>query len=414
MTHRPEQDRQEILAALERALADESLAPETAHQGRQILERARAEVRIAVTGPPGSGKSHVAALLAGLARLPEGGTIPPLELRWGDAESASFALEGGGSETVSQLCFAPSSGAPARTLRLCLPLPALREISLQEIALPEAPDPAAQEPGATLARADIILWCGQDFPPQQQAFWAAMPDARKDHAFFVLSKADLLAEAGILAERIAALEECVAEEFHSLIPVATRPALAALDERGAPRDPQAWSASGGKALRGTILRQARLGRQAHLDRAALFLERLRASEGAACAPPPSPRPPSRPRRQPAPRAPEAAQAAEPAEALRPAHDLLREKALQMLEIARDNEDRAARILAECVAITREIARMLEPSPGAGPEADRLHARWLEAGDVMILLQMEDGIGPAADALSVLMQLRRDMEELIAA
>ncbi len=46
--------------------------------------------------------------------------------------------------------------------------------------------------------------------------------------------------------------------------------------------------------------------------------------------------------------------------------------------------------------------------------DRRIDELAEAQDMMVLMQVEDGDGPAADAVTLLVQLRRDMEMQLAA
>jgi hypothetical protein len=125
----------------------------------------------------------------------------------------------------------------------------------------------------------MVIWCSQAFTPAERWLWSAMPDRLKDHGFLVLTKADELIREGTLADADRRLDDIVAEEFHSLVPVATLQGLAALcRDTGTDRD--ALAASGAEALISALLAHVEQGRRADLDAALLFLSRFGGGPGA--------------------------------------------------------------------------------------------------------------------------------------
>jgi hypothetical protein len=91
-------------------------------------------------------------------------------------------------------------------------------------------------------RAQILIWCTQEFSEVERLLWKLVPGGLRDHAFLALTKADELQRAGVLTQRLALMNTALTEEFCEILPVATLRALAAL-EKG-PADQAAFAASG--------------------------------------------------------------------------------------------------------------------------------------------------------------------------
>lgn len=231
--------------------------------------------------------------------------------------------------------------------------------------MPLDADMSAQPLGPRLAAADIVLWCARDFGPGDAALWGSVPDPLKDHSFLVITHADVLAAEGRLPQTLTAIGARAADEFHSIFPLVT-PRAAAAAEAG---DGEALKASGGAALLLALRRQIALGREADRDLALLLLDRH----------------PTDPVGR--------VSATDNWIALQPVLDSGRSR------IATAGTDPAALLAAAC-----ETAQELAGT-AATLTPDPLAEEILGVADTMLLLQMEGGPGPAADAIALLVQVR---------
>lgn len=275
------------------------------------------------------------------------------------------AMAGADADTARDL--AHRLTAPARVVVLTRGREAasLAEVTVAALHLPGLEpagttlpdDPAAL--AAVLARlsteADILLWCSDHFGATEAAAWAQVPDWLKDHSL-------LVALPGTSTTALAAMREAAQHDFARFV-----------------------APSGGSdcsALRDAVQALAGAGRGALVDAADVLL--LRAALPAA-----------RHGAQPAP--------AEPP--LRNQHcaDLahyLSQRGAELLPLA--TNPRA--VLDNCLAACEAVAESLSGTP----EADRALAEDVtDAADRMLLIAMEDGPAAAADAVAVLLQLRRD-------
>jgi energy-coupling factor transporter ATP-binding protein EcfA2 len=395
------------LAAL---LKSPALPARAALAGQQLLQRLTSPIRLAILGHPGSGKSQLLNLIAGERIIPPGAALPTVELRFG---SARRVLLVGADESVREVPLSAlgSLGRDAAAMvRIEAPLPILSALTLIEVS---GAGTAGEERAAVqwaAARADMVIWCSQAFTAAERWLWSAMPDRLKDHGFLVLTKADELIRAGSFAAQMAELEEVVAEEFHSLVPVATLQGLAAMcGDRGTDRE--ALAASGAEALIAALLGHVEQGRRADLDAALLFLSRF--GGGAAEAAPA----PVQVAEVPAPAAaaaavevPETVPAEATVEAEAPAADESVARAIDILQgaagplLARmDAAGHAEDILEGCAQAAQAVADTIDPV--ALPD---LHDEALEVAEMLVLLGLERSETAAADAVTLLLQLRRDL------
>ena len=392
-----------FLDALDTLLGSGRLPEVVVKKGRKILSRASEPVKILILGPQGAGKTQLANLLVGRRVVDAGAPCPPLEFTWSESEFSEFTYTDGSTAKLDGLHTEPPKPGTVTRLRLGLPAQSLNRVSLVEFTTGKG---APESFLSAVAAVDLVIWCGQDFQSDDKALWDMVPDAKKDHSFFVLTKADVFAAEGRLQDRLTSLQEHVGDEFHSLVPVATLQALNALPVHDDPSE-RAYQASGGKALVSTIARHVETGRKADLDTALLFLTRygLKPAEQPHASPPAN---------RTGSRAQSRLREGTSATALPPALELMRARGKELLELARDNQDRASAILAHCVATSEQLVGLLGDIDDDAPDAARLYETALDAADMIILMQMEDGIGPAADAVSVMLQLRREIESEVAA
>jgi energy-coupling factor transporter ATP-binding protein EcfA2 len=378
--------------------------------GQQLLQRLTSPIRLAILGHPGSGKSQLLNLIAGERIIPAGAVLPTVEVRFGPARRALIVGADGREREVPLAALGTMGREAAPMVRIEAPLPILQTLTLIEVS---GAGTAGEERAAVqwaAAKADMVIWCSQAFTAAERWLWSAMPDRLKDHGFLVLTKADELIRAGTFAAQMAALEEVVAEEFHSLVPVATLQGLAAMDGV-AGTNREALAASGAEALISAILGHLEQGRRADLDAALLFLSRFGSGAGAEAAPAPA-----EVAEAPAPAtvaAPVEAPVTVPAaatvdetlagdESVIRALDVLRGAAgplLARMEEAGHAED----ILEGCAQAAQAVADMIDPEV-----QPKLHDEALEVAEMLVLLGLERSETAAADAVTLLLQLRRDL------
>jgi hypothetical protein len=218
-----------------------------------------------------------------------------------------------------------------------------------------------------------------------------------------------------------------------------------------------FHASGGGALTSEVLRHAERGRRADFDSAHMFLARYQVDEGgerrtsrgvsSRGAPAPaveepavaSPEPAVPSQEVPAEAAPTkpdttpevikgpqvaAAAVAAAAEPIAKVENVaLFSDAIRFLRRRGDSLAKSAEELGEgsakglidnCVSAVEHLADLFSEDESGCQAADAFIDELAEAQDMMVLMQVEDGDGPAADAITLLLQLRRDMEMQLAA
>ena len=324
------------------------------------------------------------------------------------------------------------AGTKAAFLKLEIPARILQRTSLLEVVTDGTAADLSSAIDWSVRRTDIALWCSQAFDDLEQSVWRRVPDSLKDHAFLVLTKADLLSAEKVLSKRVASLETIVAEEFHSLFAVATLQALNAHGAGGA-IDEAMYHGSGGGALSAEILRHAERGRRADFDGAHMFLARYKINpdilqDQAKARAKPEPEPERETPRETVSEA--TVSAAKPVETApaetppaRPQNVTLFSDAVRFLKRRGESLGEAATALGEgqakplvdqCVDAVEYLVDLFSQDDSGCPVADAFIDELAEAADMMVLMQVEEGDAPAADAATLLLQLRRDMEMTLAA
>lgn len=407
-----------VLERLRHALDGDQL-PKNAHKhARQLIERLAAPVRVTLLGLPGSGKSELVNMFAGRRIVPTDMRLASMELVWGDtprivetsSDGRAVTHEGNDFNQISQ---------DAAFLKVEAPIDILRRISLLEVVTDGSAGELSAAVDWAVRRTDIALWCSQEFNDTERVAWARVPDTLKDHAFIVLTKADVLSAERKLSQRVDDLEAIVAEEFHSLFAIATLQAIRSSGEDGK-IDTALRHASGAQALSDEILRHAERGRRADLDSADLFLARYQIapipSEEPAekvapvqvTSPPPAASTPIAP-----PPAPDAVSI----------NTALMREASQFLDRRAEGLERtlagydkggAAKIVAQCINVVEDLTDQFSQDETGCVASDRMIDDLTEASDMMMLIQSEEGDAPAADAVTLLLQLKREMEMSLAA
>lgn len=426
-----------VIDRLRAALEADALPRAARDYARHLLNRLSQPVRVSVLGARHSGKSELVNMFVGRRLVPKDARLPTTECVWGDSEAMTVTNSAGAVRRTEKIDLGAVSGKQAAFLRLELPAPILQRINILEVVAENAPEELEAAIDWAVRRTDIVLWCSQTFDALEQSVWSRVPDSLKDHAFLVLTKADILSAEKVLSKRVAALESVVAEEFHSLFAVATLQAIRAHGPRGI--DEAMFHASGGGALTSEVLRHAERGRRADFDSAHMFLARYQIRDPggilAETAPTAAPAPAPTVAAVPAAATPPPA-SAEPAVAATPkvvtkvevssvkvSNTEIFSDAVRFLKRRGDSlsdaaanlgEGRAKDLVDHCVQAVEHLVDLFSRDESGCEATDAFIDELAEAADLMVLMQIEAGDAPAADAVTLLLQLRRDMEMKLAA
>lgn len=276
-------------------------------------------------------------------------------------------------------------------------------------------DPAGTD-AAALDTADICLWCTHDFGDDEWEAWQAAPNRLKDHSFLVpVSPRRRIEDRA----RLARLQTIAEEEFYRLVPVWVGAEDTAPD-----------SAADLDRLARELTGKVSLGRVADMDHARYFLKThpvaVVAPSSPAADPPQAPQAPRLV--PPAATAPTPALPPDPSAGVgKPGRDpalrglyvqaldrLLADIApLEALAAAEGDRDIAA-ILEICRIAGEALAEGFAPHRAEDPDFRALRDDVLSAADQILLLSLEQGALPAATAVTLLLQSRRDLEARLAA
>jgi hypothetical protein len=258
---------------LKQAVAS-GLLPDEAHKrAMQLSGRLDQPMRIALLGMEGAGKSRILNLLVGSKVIPESVNLPTVQLTHGDTTQAICTLDDGTKKTLDHfgekttfetVDILKIIAVKPTFVELRIPLPALKKISVLDVASTNAPVALSAACQWAAKRCDVAMWCTKGYVPAEQTIWAQMPDLIKDHAFLMLTHADLVAAVGKLDIAIAAVRKAAGDEFNHVLPIATLEALASRGADGAV-DKEKMRSSGGTALIGAVLKQVDQGRQSFVD-----------------------------------------------------------------------------------------------------------------------------------------------------
>ncbi|NNE88029.1 MAG: hypothetical protein HKN27_08130 [Silicimonas sp.] len=399
------------------AIESKALPPAASDYANHLLNRLSQPVRVSVFGLPQSGKSELINMFLGERLVPKDASLPTTEFAWADVGAMTSTSADGEITHYDHVDLTAIADTNAAFLRVELPAPILKRVHLLEVVTEGSDSELESATDWAVRRTDIALWCSQNFDQAEQSVWSRVPDSLKDHAFLVLTKADVLSAQKALSTRVASLESIVAEEFHSLFAVATLQAIRA--QAGHDVDEAMFHASGGGALSSEVLRHAERGRRADFDSAHMFLARYQIKDAPAAKPVAKPqvvkdtpqldKVTTRPVHVPA--------------AVRVENEKLYAESIRFLKRRGDGLSQTASelgdgncnsIVGQCVNAVEHLVDTFSQDESGCEATDAFIDDLSEAADMMILMQAEAGDTPAADAVTLLLQLRREMEMQLAA
>lgn len=412
--------------ALDRAISSGAIPAKLQEQAKAVLAGMTKPVRLTVFGLPGSGKSSLMNLLLGKEVFAHGDRLPTTQITWGDVSKSTCTMADGSTHEHDHFDTAKIASTAPIFIQTQMPLPALGKISLMEVVANGSPAELARALAWASNKTDVALWCSQSFGQTEQQLWDAAPDKMKDHAFLLLTKADVLSASGSLNNTLSDVRDQSADQFKEILAIATLDAIAA---RGADGriDKEKMTASGGRALIAAILHEVELGRQAAKDQAELLLNRYPPAEAASAAAPAQqadqPAQTDASPQDPVPQDPVPQDSAEPV-TLHPATRAAYEDAVERLsqtgqrfaeDLANTGTVDATRLMDETVSSVQWLCDYLSENGEAGdPALIQMRNTAFDAADLMQLMQMENETTAVTESLSVVIQLKREMEAGLAA
>lgn len=411
------QEKCDVQQRLETALETGLVPDDAQRRAAQILARLNTPVQVVVIGGPGSGKSTLINMLLGEPVLASRASLPPVEIAFG-ARERTICLQSCGGEQVREGIDLTAPVPPETAIiRVELPRDSLRHLTLTELDLRGGHHEQRAIADWAENRADIVLWCSQSFDEKEQSLWASAPDTLKDHSFLVISKADNLERRGVLSSRISQLSDIVSEEFYRMYPVATLQAISAISGDGT-RNENIWVASGGHALASAVRQLVDTGRRADRDNALAFLARYTPDL------PDVVRPKAQPDADPAKGWVETLPTTDRAElarqtgatgTFRQALAFLQERADLMLGVVGANRpDTQALVLDHCLETAEKLSEIVMAVEDDDPTLCEIQEDILECGDMMVLFHLEKTEDAATDAVTLLLQLKKEMSLAVAA
>ncbi len=382
--------------------------------GARLLAHLTKPVQVVVTGMERSGKSALIEMMSAQPVLGAHRDVPITELAYGKNPRTVFEREDGSTTALAGFLKDCKCPQDAIRVRQELPDPLLIRQNYVEIGLSGDASQKRTMLEAVKARADIIIWCSQDFSDEERQLWASVPDQIKDHSFLVLTMADHQLMRGVLTTTINRLAPIVTDEFMGLYPVATIQGITAQTVGGS-LNQTLWAASGGKQLMDMVLRQIKQGRTADIDQARIFMDRLEICNRVAeiNAVPPSTPSLSEPDTNLS-QTQGLKEDERSAELWSDAIDLLQDcadKILDTLDV--DGELDADAILNSCTEALSSLAELLDEDDAGDPAAQAVRDDVQEGGEMLMLFQLERGEEAALDAVTLLLQLRKELIDQVA-
>lgn len=369
---------------LQAACAAEGLPPRVRALGKQVQQQLDAPVRLALVGRPFSGKVAVVNGFVGAAALPTLDEMPPMILSYGAQASILVTTTSGAELPVDDTSLSGLDEHDMALIRITAPLPLLEKITLLTVPL-EGND---REIGSALAwtatQADVVLWCTQTLTADDQTCWRLLPKSLRDHAFLA-----------VLRDPPAPGTHDLTRDFRSVHYIGTKGAEFRHEKRAIDRDALS-------NLRQALLSHVSSGRLEDLEGALIFLDRYM------------------PRRRSLSTLAQSREQADPVAIVRAGGvsrmrqeqrtlSVLIERARLMAEVMAgidDPQTRATTVLDHC---TDTLDACLSIAGDAGALSEML----TEATDLMLLMQLEASPAAMNDTIALMVQVRRECEQMLA-
>ncbi|MEM7075804.1 MAG: hypothetical protein AAGA28_10690 [Pseudomonadota bacterium] len=380
----------------------------------RLLSQMRRTLQVTCIGTPGNGKTSLINMMTGQQVLPGLSYGKVVDLAYGPAAHTCIEYDDGTRVDEDGICTTHKNQESIFKVRFEIPDDALKNQCFTEIRL--SSDLSATDPLLTyLARSSsITIWCSPVFAAEEQSVWYSLPDHVKDNAFLALTMADRQIMKNKLDAIIERLEDFVADEFLGVFPVAT---LQAMQARRNASDEfnELWMLSGGADLCGAIERQVILGRTEDTDRANSLLETLNIPEHQEAEGSQSmvlraePLTESECQRK---------SSSPPSENVSAAYRRCLDALTRSAEVMIHEADEAGafdctRVLETCLNTVQALIQDLADIPGNDPSIERLLCDMHDSENMLLLFQIETTAVAAEDAISLMLQLKKEVSQCTA-
>lgn len=421
-------DHRDGASDLRNVIAQDGLSDALKARAQSLLDQIERPVRLAIFGLPGSGKSQIMNFLAGTDVLPKGARLPTLQLSYGAEAVAQCTLPDGTKRTLPMANMDAITTLSPVFIDATMPLPALKKISILEVNAGADMQGQRRAMAWAAKRSDMALWCTKAaFGQDEQAIWAQIPDSLQDHAFLLMTHADSEVIEEAHPGRLDHVRSLAQDHFQKVLPIGTQTAISARNPDGSV-DKEMLRSSGGMAVISGILRAVESGRQIARDQADIFMRQIDFTPQPVMEPPKAEPPKVVAPKADAPKvvAPEpVAEVEEPPQldGLGPAsRDACMQAVAQlsaegtMMAEALDSaglED--TEIVDICVDSIVWLADFLAESGDAGDQVmSQMRETAMDAADLVQLIQLETSETLANDSVSVMVQVKQELQQILAA
>jgi len=421
-------DHRDGAKALRRVIAQGGLSEALRVHAQSLLNDIERPVRLATFGLPGSGKSQIMNFLAGTDVIPTGARLPTLQICYGDDAMARCTLPDGSTRTLPMTDIDAITTLGPIFVDATLPLPALKTISILEVRAGADIEEQRRAMAWAAKRSDIALWCSKGtFGQDEQAIWAHMPAALLDRAICLMTHADSDIVEEAHPDRLDQALSTAQNHFGNVLPIGIQAAISARNPDGSV-DKELLRSSGGMAVISAILRAVETGRQNARDQADIFLRQIEVAPQRAVEPPVQKKPATETSEPETPEPKTSEPVVEVAEkilqtGLGPASRKACAQAVAQLGtegtlIADALETvglQDAEIVEICVDSMVWLADFLAESGNDGDQAmSQLRETAMDAADLVQLIQLETGETVANDSVSVMVQVKQELQQMLAA
>jgi len=418
---------------LREAITSGTLSTTLLTRAKAILKQTELPVRLAILGLPGSGKTSLINFLAGATVVPAGVRLPSMQLSYGAEPVIDCTLSNGSTRRISGLNMGKAAELNPIFLNVALPLPALAKVSMLEVVAEAAIDQQARALTWAAKRTDMALWCSAtSFGTTEQDIWSIASEDMQDNAFMVLTKAGLQSN---VSRQVQQLNAQHGYAFKRVLAVDALSAVAARQKDGAV-DKEMLRASGGMTLISAILNNVEQRRADARNQAEVFLRQIdyKPTEAAEHDLPAAQITPDAQQKRPEPVL--TAKAPVPKAPTQDASPIV----VNVLKLTLESHMACAHAAAELDAQAKTLAQAV--TQGQADNADILDScmdtmGWLsdylsshgaandpvmqelrdssvDAHDLMQLIELETGDSMTTDALSLMVQIREEMQARLAA
>lgn len=401
-------DTTQVVEALEKAIVRNRLSPQNSKAGKALLAQLQTALRITFVGKCSTGKTSLINMMLGENSLPAIAHGHLVNLEYSPVEGTIFEYEDGSREEHPGICTQPERPKDVFQVTIQRPIESLRFQSYSEIRL------SAQD-FSTHALLDFIgqsstitVWCSEHFDESEQKLWSMLPDHVKDHGFLALTMADRQIMKGLLESNLQRIDSFVTQEFFDVFPVAVLQALNARHD-GSNTGRELWELSGGQHLFDAIHKQIALGRQEDTDRARLLLDGM--SEPVEYAIDDN----SAPVRVQSDNLDGTARPLDENSSLQHVLKSLTTAAENMLhEAGALGAFDCSQVLLTCLETVQGLAADLPQSSAETGDARQLAIDIQESENMLLLFKLEEDEEAALDAVSLLLQLKKEVTQRIPA